>query len=236
MPPIEVVTFDLDNTLWDVDEVIRNAERVTRTWFDAHVPELNAMLAADDFVALRRQIVMAHPELAHNLSLLRKEVFTRAIMTVGRSEAEAKRLAADAFALFLAERHKVRYYDGALDVLERLAGRHRLGALTNGNADVARLGLDRFFSFAFCAADVGAAKPAPQIFRAALSHTCVAAHQMIHIGDNLVDDIQGAAELGIATIWVNLNEAAHPDSPAASRTVTALKAIPKAIAAIEAGG
>ena len=30
MPRIEVVTFDLDNTLWDVDAVIRNAERVTR--------------------------------------------------------------------------------------------------------------------------------------------------------------------------------------------------------------
>ena len=44
MPHIAVVTFDLDNTLWDVDAVIRNAERVTRQWFDARVPELNATL------------------------------------------------------------------------------------------------------------------------------------------------------------------------------------------------
>ena len=56
-----------------------------------------------------------------------------------------------------------------------LARRHRLGALTNGNADIARLGLDRFFRFAFSAADVGAAKPAPEMFRAALLHTSVMA-------------------------------------------------------------
>lgn len=234
MPRIEVVTFDLDNTLWNVDEVIRNAERVTRTWFDANVPELNATLTPDDFIELRRQIVVARPDLIHNLSLLRQELFARAIMAVGRSEAEAHRLAGEAFALFLAERHKVSYFDGALAVLETLAGRHRLGALTNGNADVTRLGLDRFFSFAFCAADVGAAKPAPQIFRAALNHTGVAASQMIHIGDNPVDDIQGAAELGIATIWVNLNDAAYPAGPVANSVVQQLAAIPRAIETIEA--
>ena len=85
MRRIEVVTFDLDNTLWDVDHVIRNAERVTRTWFDVHVPELNATLTTDDYAALRQRIVVERPDLAHNLSRLRQEVFTRAILSVGRS-------------------------------------------------------------------------------------------------------------------------------------------------------
>jgi FMN hydrolase / 5-amino-6-(5-phospho-D-ribitylamino)uracil phosphatase len=233
MRRIEVVTFDLDNTLWNVDVVIRNAERVTRTWFDVHVPELNATLTPDDLATLRRLIVAERPELVHNLSQLRQEVFARAIVAVGRPEAEAQRLAADAFALFLAERHKVSYFDGALEMLEHLARRHRLGALTNGNANIARLGLDRFFGFAFSAADVGAAKPAPHMFRAALSHAGVPAEAMIHVGDHPIDDIQGAAQLGIHTIWVNLSDAEYPDAPPPTRVVQRLVAIPEAIAAIE---
>ncbi|HET6472338.1 MAG TPA: HAD family hydrolase, partial [Pseudomonadales bacterium] len=116
MSRIVVVTFDLDNTLWDVDEVIRNAERVTRQWFDARVPELYATLTADDFMDIRKGIVAEHPELAHNLSKIRETVFERAIVAVGRAPAEATALAREAFELFLAERHKVSFYDAALDV------------------------------------------------------------------------------------------------------------------------
>src|SRR5262249_23557227 len=150
----------------------------------------------DDFLAIRQRILTEQPELAHNLSKIRQAVFERAIATVGRDSAEAQRLAHEAFQLFLAERHKVIYYENALDILERLADRHMLGALTTANADIARLGLSRFFRFAFTAADVGAAKPAPHMFRAALTHASALPHQMIHVGDNPVDDIDGAAQLG----------------------------------------
>jgi FMN hydrolase / 5-amino-6-(5-phospho-D-ribitylamino)uracil phosphatase len=230
---IEVVTFDLDNTLWDVDAVIRNAERTTRAWFDSHVPELHATLKSEDWLAIRKRIVEEQPAQTHNLSYLREETFARAIVAVGRADAEARRLAAEAFQLFLAERHKVSYFDDALDILERLAMRHRLGALTNGNADIVRLGLDRFFRFAFCAADVGAAKPAPQMFNAALAYTRIRAQQMIHIGDNPIDDIQGAHDVGIATIWVQLTNALSGDATPATRVVNRLKDIPDAIAQIE---
>ncbi len=135
--------------MWDVDAVIRDAERMTRAWFDVHVPEMYATLTPEDLFAIRKRIVEEQPALAHNLSFLREETFARAIAAVGRADAEARRLAAEAFQLFLAERHKVSYFDDALDILERLARRHSLGALTNGNADIARLGLDRYFRFAF---------------------------------------------------------------------------------------
>jgi putative hydrolase of the HAD superfamily len=232
MGRIALVTFDLDNTLWDVDAVIRNAERVTRQWFDTHVPELYARLTQENFFDIRRRVIAERPELAHDLSHIRQAVFERAILEVGRDADEAQTLAADAFRLFLHERHKIAFFDDALDVLERLSQRHQLGALTNGNADIVRLGLDRFFRFAFSAADVGAAKPAPQMFRAALARADVDEGRMIHIGDNPLDDIQGAAELGIPTIWVNL-DGRSTESPPATRVVHRLKDIPNAIDEIE---
>lgn len=233
MSRIAVVTFDLDNTLWNVDDVIRNAERVTREWFDVNAPELYSLLKAEEFLAIRSRIVADHPHMAHDLSRLRQEVFERALITVGRPAAEARDIARAAFQIFLHERHKVAYFDDALDVLGLLAPRHHLGALTNGNADIARLGLSQYFRFALSAADVGASKPAPQMFLAALAHAGVDTHQMIHVGDNPVDDIQGAADLGIATVWVNF-EGRSTETPPATRVVHRLKDIPEAIAAIDA--
>ena len=76
MARIDVVTFDLDNTLWDVDAVIRNAERVTRQWFDARIPELYATLEPPKTCSrIRNRIVAERPELAHNLSRIREAVF-----------------------------------------------------------------------------------------------------------------------------------------------------------------
>ena len=232
MPRIVVVTFDLDNTLWNVDDVIRNAELVTRRWFDTNVPELYTSLKTEDFLAIRQRVLEERPDFAHNLSHMRREVFERALISVGRASAEARDIAAEAFELFLEERHKVSYFDDALDVLERLASRHHLGALTNGNADISRLGLSRFFRFALSSADVGASKPSPEMFHAALSTVGAHAHEMVHVGDNPVDDIQGAADLGISTVWVNFAGASE-ETPPATRIVHRLRDIPDAIASIE---
>ena len=63
------------------------------------------------------------------------------------------------------------------------------------------------------------------MFRAALLHNDVLEHQMIHVGDNPIDDIRGAADLGIPTIWVNF-DARNPEAPPATRVVHRLKDIP----------
>ncbi len=202
---ITLVTFDLDNTLWDVDTVIRNAETAMRSWLRDHVPEV-VQLYDDGAVANIRTAVLADmPQLRHDLSRFRLEVVKRSIISIGHSERDAAALAEQAFDVFYEGRHQVRYFDHALDVLEDLAARYTLAALTNGNADFRRLGLDRFFSFGYCAADVGASKPAPNIFRAALTHALVEPHQAVHVGDHPVDDIRGASDVGMHTVLVNLD-------------------------------
>jgi len=230
---IAVVTFDLDNTLWDIDGVIRNAERVTREWFDRHVPTLNARLGPEDYQRLRAQIAAEDARIAHDVSRMRREVFRRAIESIGYESGEAERLATEAFEVFLSERHRITLFDGALDLLETLHVRYRLGALTNGNADIARLGLSRYFSFAFSAGSVGASKPHPAMFRAALEHAAVAPWQMAHVGDHPVDDIQGAASLGIHTIWVNPKGVAYPVAAPRTRSAERLADIPAILEDIE---
>jgi FMN hydrolase / 5-amino-6-(5-phospho-D-ribitylamino)uracil phosphatase len=137
-------------------------------------------------------------------------VLFEALTRTGYHEREARRLAQSAFDVFLDERHKVVYFDGALDLLEELARHYRIGALSNGNADVMRLGLERIFAFKFAPADVGARKPAPEMFRAALGHAGIEPAQMVHVGDDPHDDIDGAERLGIPALWVNFSGSDYP--------------------------
>jgi 2-haloalkanoic acid dehalogenase type II len=226
---IRVVTFDLDNTLWDVHHVIGNAERVLRDWFDREVPEVNRTFDHDALTALRTRIVEEQPAIVHDLSALRRTTFVRSIRACGYADVEANRLADAAMAVFLDARHDVAYFDGALEVLSELSSRYLLGALSNGNADVFRLGLGDVFDFAFSAAQVGAMKPAPDMFHAALEHAAANPEQMVHVGDHPHDDVRAAAELGIHTLWVNLTGASYPDDGPATTEVTDLRQIPARI-------
>lgn len=233
MPQIHLITFDLDNTLWDVHSVIVNAEAVMRTWLAERVPEYTTRLDAEEIARIRQTAIADNPALAHDVSAMRKAVLQRAIVSCGYPDKQARELGNQAFEVFFEARQQVSFFPGALTVLEALAGEFRLGALTNGNADIGRVGLNEYFSFAFSSADVGVSKPAPDMFHAALAHAGVGAADTIHIGDNLVDDIAGAAQLGIHTIWTNhaddtLENASHEPSAIVGR----LEELPAAVEVI----
>ena len=225
---IELVTFDLDNTLWETDNTIRRAEADMRERLNRRVPGFSEGFDFHATRALREQVIADTPEIAHDVSLLRKEILFRAVRQCGCGEDDARTYAAEAFEVFLRGRHRVSYLDGALDTLSTLARSYTLGALTNGNADFMRLGLDRYFSFGFTAADVGASKPHRAMFDAALARTGISADAAVHIGDHPIDDVQGARDVGMHTIWFNPDGASDPVG--ASAQVGRLQEIPQAIA------
>ncbi|MCX7079063.1 MAG: HAD family hydrolase, partial [Pseudomonas sp.] len=80
---------------------------------------------------------------------------------------------------------------------------YTLGVVTNGNADVRRLGLADYFKFALCAEDIGIAKPDSRLFHEALHRGEATAQTAVHIGDHPGDDIAGAQQAGLRAIWFN---------------------------------
>jgi len=92
----------------------------------------------------------------------------------------------------------------------RLAGRYRLGIVSNfyGNLEsVCReTGLSRHLSAVVDSAVVGAEKPDPRIFVAALEALGAAAHETVFIGDSLARDMTGARGVGMAHIWLSPGE------------------------------
>jgi putative hydrolase of the HAD superfamily len=149
------------------------------------------------------------------------------------TDKEASDYSNQAFEVFFEARNDVDFFAGVIESLERLSQTYTLGALTNGNADIEKLGLSRHFSFAFSAADVGSPKPAPDLFAEAIRHTGVEPGEMIYIGDHPLLDMDAAKQFGLHTIWINRALADFSGKLDPDREVSNLAHLPRAVAEID---
>jgi putative hydrolase of the HAD superfamily len=200
---LRLITFDLDDTLWDLRPTLLRAEAELHDWMRANCPELPARFDREALVALRVSLIEERPELRHRISDLRRESMRLALLRCGRQPDEASRLAEEAFGVFIAARHGVEPFAGVEECLEELGRDYLLGVITNGNADVFRLGLGRHFRFAISAESIGTSKPDPLPFAAALEAAGVEAVESLHIGDHPEHDIAGARAAGMRSAWFN---------------------------------
>ena len=228
---IKVLAFDLDDTLWDMRPTLIRAEQKLHAWLKSNCPRIRY-----DFVTmreLRSEILEQHPHLGTSISELRRRVIERALELSGYTSAESQTLSHQAFEVFLEARNQVLFFDGALEAVQQLASRYMLGTLTNGNADIQRLGLADYFSFSFSAEQVGAPKPAPNLFHAALSHTGARPEEMIYIGDHQEYDVDAAQKVGLRTIWINLNGQSYGGSNPPDEEISQLSDLPSAVGRID---
>ena len=233
---ISVITFDLDNTLWDVEPALIRAEEAQQAWLRTHRPDAVDTMDPDALWEFKKSVWKRHPELLHHMSKMRQQTLYELQLRAGYSEEASLAGAREAFEVFLAERQKVELYEVALGVLEELARDFQLGALTNGNADIFKTAAGAYFDFAFLAEDIGAAKPHPDMFGAALTHTGVAACDVVHVGDDPEHDVRGAIETGMHSVWVNLRDKPWPGGQRADREIRDLLQLPFAIREIAAQG
>ena len=80
---IRAITFDLDDTLWDIWPVIARAEERLHEWLAEHYPRIPAMFSALDLRHLAAEIACYRSEIAHDRTLLRKEALSLAARRAG---------------------------------------------------------------------------------------------------------------------------------------------------------
>ena len=208
--PIEAITIDLDDTLWPVRPTLIAAEARLAQWLEAHAPATAAGFDAGRRASLRARLLEAHPHRAHDLSFLRREALRLALDEAGDDPG----LAEAAFEVFLAARQMVEPYEDVEEVLCRWASRYRLVALSNGNADIARIPCGRHFSAAISAHEVGFAKPDPRMFAAACEAAGAPPERCLHVGDDWHLDIAAARAAGMQAAWIRRPDLAHRAVPA----------------------
>jgi 2-haloalkanoic acid dehalogenase type II len=218
---IRLITFDLDNTLWDVEPIVARAEKTMRDWIRDMHPAFVGRFDLRDMSRLRHDVVSERRDIAHDLTALRIEVLRRAFMEGGYAKGAAEQAAQAAFDVYYECRNTVEFFPGALEALTTLRASVDLYALSNGNADIQRVGLGHLFSRHFSAASVGAAKPDPRMYQAAIAASGLPPRHILHVGDHPEQDMAAAAAVGMRTLWVNFSDQVWPDQPLADAEITA---------------
>ena len=229
---IRAITFDLDNTLWDVEAPLLRAEAAQRAWFEAHRPNVIELLIPTVMNEIRKELVTECADIHHSVTAMRREFIHRVQLRAGYSEADSQVGTDGAFSEFLAVRQQVELFEDVADTLRTLAASYTLGALTNGNADVFKTEAGEFMDFAFLAEEVGAGKPDPALFEAAIAKTSLQASQILHVGDSPDHDIDGAHAVGLRTAWINPDNKAWAKGKAPLLTLRHVRELPEAIALI----
>ncbi|WP_091014975.1 HAD family hydrolase [Paenibacillus amylolyticus] len=99
----------------------------------------------------------------------------------------------------------------AREVVQHLRGKYQTGLITNGQTDIQygkidQLGIREDYDHIIVSEEAGVKKPDPRIFQLALDHFGLSPEQCIYIGDHPVNDIEGAASVGMSTIWMKVNQ------------------------------
>lgn len=204
---IRAITIDLDDTLWPIWPVIERAEKALHDWMGQNAPMTAALFANPAALRdIRAEMGRSRPDLKHDMSSLRRESIRLALSRAG----EDPTLAEAAFEVFFAQRQTVTLFDDALPALEFLASRYPLVSLSNGNADLKRVGLAHLFRAAISAREFGVGKPDPRIFHAAAGAVDTLTDNVLHIGDDATLDALGALNAGMQAAWLNRADAPWP--------------------------
>lgn len=232
---IKVITFDLDDTLWLLTPVMERAERVLFDWLCQGQPALRKRHSVHSLRARRMETLKARPELAHQITELRRQLLQTILEEVGVPQNKARLQSEKGIEIFLQARHEVELFDQVEEVIADLFERYILGVLTNGNADIYRLPLGRYFTFSYSAEALNSSKPLPTHFEATLNKTGAAPDEIIHVGDHAEHDIVGAQRCGWHTIWLNPDQRRWPGGPPPSVIAQDIREIPAAVQTIENG-
>lgn len=185
---IRVVTFDLDNTLWNTSATISAANDALAAFLDEqriHQPKRVEKVMGELFKASRESycpLAGQDGKAPVLLTKLRKDAMRQVLMDHnGFSESDAVDFAEQAFQVWTTARHQAipnHYASSVVTCLERIGSLRTssgqpvlVGAVTDGNSDPRNIPeLRNVFQFCVNAEGVGVSKPDKRLYLEAIKH------------------------------------------------------------------
>jgi putative hydrolase of the HAD superfamily len=93
-------------------------------------------------------------------------------------------------------------------LLSKISTKYKLGLISNFTyapviyAGIKKLGINQFFNAVLVSEEVGWRKPSRKIFEEALRRLDTTAEETVYVGDSPLEDIKGAKDVGIKTVFV----------------------------------
>jgi len=202
------VSFDFGDTIVRMDERLL-LEKIRREGLDAELSALDqaiftARRAYDEAIARH---AASHPW----------KPFMKALLEHAAAEPRAQ-IDRVVDALWLDQPHQNlwrRLLPGIAELARELRAEGvPIGILTNSEGRAAtlvrELGLDDVFGVVIDSGVVGVAKPEPAIFHAFAAALALPPSEIVHVGDSLRADVQGALAVGMHAIWFAGNRDSAP--------------------------
>lgn len=234
--PIDVVLFDLDDTLHDDTTAFENAaEEVAREVAAEH--GIDALALKDAYVSEAHGFWhrLTPEQLKTRLSSVREQLWNSALARVGVDEIGLAARSATRYNEYRKKYFSV--FPGATEMLRTLKSQgKRLGILTNGFSEthrekIAILQIGEYFDSVFIADEVGMLKPDPLMFAHACTSMGSSPSRAAMVGDRYNRDISGALEAGMFAVWLKVrDEEIPPGAPLPNATCTSLPDVLRALA------
>lgn len=202
--PVKVVSFDLDDTLYDNAPVIGAAE----VWFANLLTDRYQLPALCREVSFWKEEKLKtqerQPELANDVTLLRAQALVDTFLHLhcplkgGLDEGLA--LTAE----FVVQRSKIKVPQSSLELIAYLRKFVPVAAVSNGNVNLQGSGLDGAFDFELrpSVQEGCRRKPYPDLYLKLAAKYQVSPGEILHVGDECGTDLLGACRAGAQAAWL----------------------------------
>lgn len=209
---VEAMTFDLDDTLYNNEPIIRRAEEALQAHIAKHHKSA-AALSANDWLALKQAAIKKDLRLASDMGQLRRVVLTAALSNTTPEKlktdltnfGELSDAVEACFNCFYDARSNFELADDVHEALKAVSSKLPLVGITNGNVNAQKVGIDGYFETIFHASTSRPMKPARDMFDEAAALLHIAPKHILHVGDNIIKDVQGAVNAGYQAAWFACN-------------------------------
>jgi putative hydrolase of the HAD superfamily len=191
---VKLISFDLDNTLYDNRPVIAQAEKQSTRYLTSAFKAQNRQFDFSDFSAIRQELLEQADKgsLYDDLTRLRKDVLRQVCASLDNADIVIEQ----ALAIFLNHRSQVQIPQPIHRMLETLAKNYKVVSVTNGNCKAELLSCSSVFSQNYSPVLGFRAKPHPEMLHQVKQDFSLSTEQILHIGDSETSDGEAARAAG----------------------------------------
>ncbi|WP_085246660.1 5-amino-6-(5-phospho-D-ribitylamino)uracil phosphatase YigB [Gilliamella mensalis] len=199
---IEAFTFDLDDTLYDNSMIVEKAEEEMIKTLQCY--DQLRMLTISEYSAEKHAVLVSNPDIYHDVNVWRVQTIKSLLSRTNMPVTKFADVIDEAVTCFNFWRHKMDVPESTHMLLTKLAAKYPLAVITNGNVDINQIGLGDYFQFSLRGGEHGRSKPFPEIFELACDKLAIPSHHILHVGDNLLTDVNGAINNGFLACFINI--------------------------------
>jgi putative hydrolase of the HAD superfamily len=208
-PPITAVLFDLDSTLIEHTQDLKDLCNETFSAYSNKLPDINPEEFWDLFWSKNYDMWHMMIDGVITGDVARRYAFANTLRALQADLTLANPMLKDWEERIIAA---TRLYDDTLAVIERLRSSGiRMGIVTNGYTSMQRRKvhyhhLDAYMDFVLISEEVGIHKPDKAIFDRALAQVSARPYNALFVGDTPDTDIEGACNAGLHPVLVDPND------------------------------